>query len=119
MTIRMLEATIPTTKYQILRRFYRDHVGLKVASEGQHHVFFDILGAQLALVDVSEGDSLIRPSGHGIYLNLATVDLNTLKRRLIRHGVVILSHQNNAHGNSIIIRDPEGNILNIFQEGSF
>ncbi len=118
-TIRMLEAAIPTTRYRLVRDFYGSLLGLPISSEGRSHVFFDLQGAKLAVVDVSGGDATVRPTGHGIYLDLAVDDLFSMRRRLLQAGHQLLDDRRDEHGVAITLRDPEGNLLNVFQEGSF
>jgi catechol-2,3-dioxygenase len=115
----MLEAAIPTTRYSQVRHFYGELLGLPVISEGRSHVFFQVGGCQLAVVDCTGGDATVRPSGHGIYLDMAVSDLFALRRKLIRSGVRLVDDRRDEHGVAITLRDPEGNLLNLFQEGSF
>ena len=119
MQIRMLEAAIPTTRYPLTRAFYAELLGLPIASEGRTHTFFEVQGARIAVVDVTGGDAAVRPSGHGIYLDLAVDDLFSMRRRLLRAGHKLLDERRDEHGVAITLKDPEGNLLNIFQEGSF
>ena len=119
MSFRMLEAAIPTTHYTRVRQFYADLIGLPVASEGRSHTFFQVGGCQIAVLDCSGGDATVRPSGHGIYLDLAVADLFSLRRRLLRAGVKLIDDRRDEHGVAISLQDPEGNLLNLFQEGSF
>ncbi len=119
MQVRMLEAAIPTTRYAAVRRFYAELIGLPIASEGRSHVFFQVGGCQIAVVDATGGDATVRPSGHGIYLDLAVSDLFSLRRRVLREGIRLLDDRRDEHGVAISLQDPEGNLLNLFQEGSF
>jgi catechol-2,3-dioxygenase len=114
----MLEAAIPTTRYPRVKHFYAELIGLPVASEGRSHIFFQVGDCQLAVVDCTGGDATVRPSGHGIYLDMAVGDLFSLRRRLIRAGIKLIDDRRDAHGVAIPLQDPEGNLLNLFQEGS-
>lgn len=119
MRFRMLEAAIPTVNYLRLRGFYADVLGLPIASEGRSHVFFEVAGGRLAVVDASRGDAFVRPTGHGIYLDLAVDDLPEVRRRLRAAGVALLDDRRDEHGIALTFTDPEGNLINLFQEGSF
>ncbi len=115
----MLEAAIPTHRYATVKRFYAELIGLPVASEGRSHVFFQVAGCKIAVLDCTGGDANVRPSGHGIYLDLAVSDLFSLRRRLLRAGIRLVDDRRDEHGVAISVQDPEGNLLNLFQEGSF
>ena len=118
MSLRLLEVVVPCMRYRKTRFFYQDVLGLEPVSEGRNHVFFGCGGAKLALVNASGGDPLVRPSGHGLYLDLEVDDLRTLKRRCQRDGAELLDERRDQHGEAITLRDPEGNLLNVFQAGT-
>lgn len=108
MESRTLEAAITTLRYAVVRKFYAELLGLPVASEGRRHVFFQV-----------GGDKTVPPSGHGIYLDLAVTDLFSVRRKLLRSGIKLIDDHRDEHGVAISLQDPEGNLLNLFQEGSF
>jgi len=117
--VRLLDVVVPCLNYTSTRDFYTTVLGLEVASEGKSHIFFDTGSAgQIALVDASEGDSLVRPNGHGIYLDLIAHDLIYLRRQLARHRVSLVDERSDEHGKAVTVRDPEGNLINIFQDGT-
>ncbi|HJN72723.1 MAG TPA: VOC family protein [Myxococcota bacterium] len=117
--VRLLDVVVPCLEYRLTRHFYQAVLGLEVASEGTNHVFFYTGGtSKVALVDAAEGDRLVRPSGHGIYLDLVAQDLTYIRRQLSRHQVSIVDERSDEHGKAVTVRDPEGNLLNIFQEGT-
>ena len=117
--IRLLDVVVPCLNYTRNRHFYAKVLGLEVASEGRSHIFFDTGGSgKVALVDAAEGDTLVRPNGHGIYLDLVAYDLTYVRRQLARHQVTILDERSDEHGKAVTVRDPEGNLLSIFQEGT-
>ena len=118
MSLRLLEVAVPCLRYHRTRYFYEQALGLKIDSQGRHHVFFEAGGARIALVDASEGDASVQPSGHGMYLDLAARDLGQLRRQLERERVAILEERSDRYGKAITVRDPEGNLINIFQEGT-
>lgn len=118
--MRMLEVAIPCRYYARTRAFYEEGLGLPVSESGKNHAFFDAGGgARIAVVNAEEGDSLVKPTGHGMYLDLAADDLAAVKRRLIDLGVRMLDERSNEFGKAITVHDPESNIVNIFQEGTF
>jgi len=119
MEFRMLEAAIPTLRYAVVRQFYAELLGLPIASEGRSHVFFQVGGCKIAVLDCTGGDKTVRPSGHGIYLDLAVSDLFSVRRNLLRRGIKLIDDRRDEHGVAISFQDPEGNLLNLFQEGSF
>ncbi len=116
--LRLLEVVVPCLRYHRAKVFYQQILGLEPVSEGRSHIFFGCGGAKLALVDASGGDPMVRPSGHGIYLDLGKLYLNGLKRRCMRERVELLDERRDEHGKAITVRDTEGNLLNIFQAGT-
>ncbi len=117
-TIRLLEVVVPCLRYHRARVFYEKVLGLEAVSSGRSHVFFACGGAKLALVDASGGDPMVRPSGHGVYLDMEVDDLNALKRRCMKERIELLDERRDEHGKAITLRDTEGNLLNIFQAGT-
>jgi catechol 2,3-dioxygenase-like lactoylglutathione lyase family enzyme len=118
--IRLLEVAIPCRYYARTRAFYEEGLGLPIAEAGRNHVFFEAGDkARIAIVNAEEGDSLVRPTGHGMYLDLSADDLPAVRRRLIDLGVRLLDERSNEYGKAITVHDPESNIVNIFQEGTF
>lgn len=114
----VLEVVVPCIRYRDTVNFYLRTLALPVISEGSNHMFLDCGGTKLALVNAVDGDRLVRPSGHGIYLDLVAFDLTYLKRQLKRAGVPLVDERSDAHGKAVTVRDPEGNLLNIFQDGT-
>ncbi len=109
---------MPCMRYMETRRFYAKVLGLTVASEGRSHVFFDLGGSKLALVDVRHGDRDVQPNGHGIYVDFVVYDLVYIKRQLGREQIRLVDERSDAHGKAITVKDPEGNLVNLFQEGT-
>ncbi len=120
MPTKLMEVTIPCRKYMETKLFYTRVLSMPIGKEGRHHVFLDTGGSwRLALVDANTSDALTRPTGRGPYFNLSTDDLPALKRKLAMSGVDIETENSDAFGRNITIRDPEGNTVNVYQEGTF
>ncbi len=120
MPTKLMEVAIPCRRYLQTKMFYSRVLSLPIGKEGRHHAFLDTGGSfRIALVDASAGSSMVRPTGRGPYLNLSVDDLPALKRKLIRAGVDIDEERSDQYGRNITIRDPEGNVVNVYQEGTF
>lgn len=120
MPTKLMEVAISCRKYLQTKMFYTRVLNLPIGREGRHHVFLDTGGSyRIALVDASQGSSLVRPTGRGPYLNLSVEDLPALKRKLILAGIAIEDERSDQYGRNITIRDPEGNVVNVYQEGTF
>lgn len=120
MQIKLMEVTVPAKQYAQTRYFYSRVLCLPIGKEGEHHAFFDTGGSwRLAVVNAKNASSLTLPTGRGAFLNLSCDDLSALRTRLEHAKVQILSEQNDHFGRNITVRDPEGNTLNIFQEGTY
>jgi len=120
MQIKLMEVTIPCRRYPQTRFFYSRVLCMPVGKEGEHHAFLDTGGSwRLALVDANQASPLTLPTGRGPYLNLACDDLNALKVRLEQAKVRVEAEQSDQYGRNITIRDPEGNTVNVYQDGSF
>lgn len=120
MIVKLMEITIPARQYAQTRYFYSRVLCLPVGKEGQHHAFFDTGGSfRIAVVDAAQSSSLTLPTGRGAFLNLCCDDLDSLRKRLDHAKVRILAENSDEFGRNITIRDPEGNTLNIYQDGSF
>lgn len=120
MQVKLMEVTIPAKQYAQTKFFYSRVLCLAVGKEGEHHAFLDTGGSlRIAVVDAGQASSLVLPTGRGAFLNLSCDDLDALKKRLEHAKVKILAEAVDAYGRNITVRDPEGNSINIFQEGSF
>lgn len=120
MTTRLMEVTIPCRRYQVTRRFYTDTLGLRIGREGRHHCFLDTGGShRLALVDAAQVAMGSQPTGRGAFVNLATDDLAQVRRRLVLAGVRIDQEAADQYGRNLTVHDPEGTVVNVFQDGTF
>lgn len=120
MQLKLMEVTIPAKHFVQTRYFYSRVLCLPIGKEGQHHAFFDTGGSwRLAVVDATQSASLSLPTGRGAFFNLSCDDLAALKKRLELAKVRVLAEQNDRYGRNITIRDPEGNTVNIYQDGTF
>lgn len=120
MQLKLMEVTIPAKQYAQTKFFYSRVLCLPIGKEGQHHAFFDTGGSfRLAVVDAGQTSSLALPTGRGAFLNLSCDDLEALKKRLEHGKIKILAEQSDQFGRNITVRDPEGNTVNVFQDGTF
>lgn len=115
-----MEVTIPCADFARARFFYSRVLCLPVGKEGEHHAFFDTGGSlRLALVDARQSHRLTQPSGRGAFLNLSCDDLAALRIRLGQAKIRIEREVADQYGRNIVVRDPEGTTLCIYEEGSF
>ena len=118
--VRLLEVVIPCLRYQRTRTFYGDLLGMTCSEEGRNHVFYDLgPGARLALVNAERGDTIVRPTGHAMYVDLSVEDLKAFIARCDARGVGLLDERDDKFGWAVTLRDPEGNLVNVFQEHSY
>ena len=120
MPTKLMEVSIPCRRYAHTRYFYTVVLGLPVGKEGKHHCFLDTGGSwRLALVDALQLAAHTQPSGHGAYFNLSTDNLTHLRRRLQENSVRIEAETADEYGRNLTVHDPEGNVVNIFLEGTY
>lgn len=120
MPIKLMEVTIPCRRYAETKFFYNRVLGMPVGKEGRHHAFLDTGGSlRIALVDATQSAGLNVPTGRGPFFNLSCDDLVSLKRRLEAAKVRIEDERSDEFGRNITVKDPEGNTVNVYQEGTF
>jgi len=98
--------------------FYRDLVGLTLRfQDGARWAQFDVGGATLAFSNTEEG--AVAPGG-GAVVTLEVDDLDATSRALGNHGTVIVRQIRDMgpHGRTMAIRDPEGNVIQLYQRAS-
>lgn len=120
MPTRLMEVTIPCRRYAETKFFYSRILSMPIAKEGQHHAFLDTGGSlRIALVDANQSNNLTRPTGRGAYFNLSCDDLVSIKRKLVAANIAVEDERSDEFGRNITVKDPEGNIVNLYQEGTF
>lgn len=120
MPVKLMEVAIPCRRYAETKFFYNRILGMPIGKEGRHHAFIDTGGSlRIAVVDAAQTSSISLPTGRGPYLNLSTDDLPAIKRRLESAKVRIEDERSDEYGRNITVKDPEGNTVHIYQEGSF
>lgn len=95
--------------------FYRDLVGLTLRfQDGARWAQFDVGGATLAFGNAEEGAV---PPGDGAMVTLEVDDLDAMARALgdRRVEVVRQIRDMGPHGRTMAIRDPEGNVVQLYQ----
>lgn len=108
--IRCLNVVIPANRYQATLGFYRDCLGLPVLHQGEAHCFLRAGGVNLAIHPTNE------PVGHGsIYLDFCVPSREGARERLGRHGVAVEREWEDANGKFLLVRDPEGNQLELIE----
>ncbi len=98
--------------------FYRDLVGLTLGfQDGARWAQFDVGGAALAFSCAEEG--AVAP-GSGAVVTLEVDDLDATARALGNHGTAIVRpiRDMGPHGRTMAIRDPEGNVIQLYQRAS-
>lgn len=117
---KLMEISLHCRRYPTTRHFYTTVLGLPIGKEGRHHCFLDTGGSmRLAIVDASQLGPQALPKGLGTILNLSSDAFPSLRRRLQDNGVRIEQEANDEYGRNITVHDPEGNVVNLFQEGTF
>ncbi|HLZ73109.1 MAG TPA: VOC family protein [Dehalococcoidia bacterium] len=102
--------------------FYRDILGMKIATESERGVFFrfDEYHHDIAVFKVSENAELPKADQVGLAHMALVIDsfdsLVRMYRRLKEHGVDVDHTTDHAFTKSIYCRDPEGNMVEIYCE---
>ena len=95
--------------------FYRDVVGLALKfQDGDRWTQFDVGGAALALSSPAEG--AVAPGG-GAVVTLEVDNLEATARSLTAQGVETVRPMRDmgTHGKTMAIRDPDGNVVQLYQ----
>lgn len=101
--------------------FYRDVLGLPLASQERHFVAFDVGGVRLGL-HWSGGEPVphVARDGHGAYagatVTLKVSDIQRAADRLASSGVRLLGPISRQRWGSLVpFEDPDGNVLKLFE----
>jgi predicted enzyme related to lactoylglutathione lyase len=95
--------------------FYRDVLGLALKfRDGSRWAQFDVGGAGLALC--SPGEGAVTP-GAGAVVTLEVDDLDAAVQAFAAKGVETVRpvRDTGAHGRTMAIRDPDGNVVQLYQ----
>ncbi len=98
--------------------FYRDVVGLALKfQDGDRWTQFDVAGAALALSSPAEG--AVAPGG-GSVVTLEVDDLEATALALAAKGVETVRPMRDmgTHGRTMTIRDPDGNVIQLYQRAA-
>jgi len=98
--------------------FYRDGLGLTLINESAWWTEFRVDGVTIALHPRLEpGDGPLGENGRGWYLGFATTDLVAVRRSAIAHGGTDLGFHDVPGGVILTVCDPDGNPVQIKQDG--
>ena len=103
---------IPTQCYEETVIFYRDVLGFNLLNEKDGLGFLkSSISSELVLtVQSIAADSDYAPTGHGMFLRYLIPRLETLKQRLLEHGMS-WTETPNGIANSVLIHDPNNNVV--------
>jgi catechol 2,3-dioxygenase-like lactoylglutathione lyase family enzyme len=100
-------------------RFYRDELGLtpSFGAEGEAYASFDAGGGIVAIFDrdAQNAASPLRAPGDGTLLVLEVADVDSWAERLTARVVAGPSEQREWGGRVLHVRDPAGNLIELFQ----
>lgn len=93
--------------------FYRDALGLGLKfQDGAKWAQFDAGGVNFSLSAPEEA----APSAAGATVIFEVDDLDAARERLLAHSAAVLdSRDMGSHGRSLTFRDPDGNVVQLFQ----
>jgi predicted enzyme related to lactoylglutathione lyase len=93
--------------------FYRDALGLGLNfQDGARWAQFDAGGAKFSLSSAEEAAA----GATGAVVIFEVDDLDGARTRLADHGAAVLDARDmGAHGRSLTFRDPDGNLVQLFQ----
>jgi lactoylglutathione lyase len=114
MGARLQNVVVPSRRFELSVAFYRDAIGFEVAVEGDGFCFLRAGNVNIAVHPVDDtGD--FAPTGHGLYLDFAVDDLASTRQRLESSGVAIRREWQDGNGAFLLVADPDGNLLEIFE----
>jgi catechol-2,3-dioxygenase len=114
MRAQIKNVVLPARRYDETLAFYRDVIGLDVFSEGRRFCFLRAGGVHMAIHAVDD-ESAVSPTGRGIYLDLLVDDLAAARNGFSEAGVLIQREWTDHNGDFVLVADPEGNLLEVFQ----
>lgn len=114
MQARLQNVVLPSSRFDEARAFYRNILGLELHSEGSGFCFLRAGGANIAIHKV-DANSDFAPTGRGIYLDLLVDDLTAARSELQAGSVSILKEWRDHNGDFLLVADPDGNLLEIYQ----
>jgi predicted enzyme related to lactoylglutathione lyase len=93
--------------------FYRDALGLSLKfQDGAKWAQFDAGGVNFSLSAPEEA----APAAAGAVVIFEVDDLNAARTRLTANGATVMdSRDMGSHGRSLTFRDPDGNVVQLFQ----
>jgi catechol 2,3-dioxygenase len=104
------------------KAFYRDFLGMKIGNESERGIFFRFDDYHHDIAIFKTGDDAELPQANQVglvHVALVTDGLETVKYyydRAKAFGVEIVGTNNHAITNSLYIKDPEGNTIEIYAE---
>lgn len=114
MQLRLQNVVLPSRRFNEAQAFYRSVLGLEVHAEGPGFCFFRAGNVYIAIHKV-DSDSDFAPTGRGIYLDLLVDDLATARSALEAGSLAILKEWSDHNGDFLLVADPDGNLLEIYQ----
>jgi catechol 2,3-dioxygenase len=104
------------------KAFYRDFLGMKIGNESERGIFFrfDDYHHDIAVFKTGDDAELPKENQVGlVHVALVTDGLETVKQyyeRAKELGIEITGTRNHAITNSLYVKDPEGNTIEIYAE---
>lgn len=105
---------VPTRNFQESVYFYRDLLDLSVLAESDKFCFLDAGGVNIAIHPV-EQDSEFVPSGKGIYLDVLVPQMEDYEDRLKSAGITVRKRWQDDQRRYILVADPDGNLIEIYE----
>ena len=104
------------------KAFYRDFLGMKIGAESERGIFFRFDDYHHDIAVFKTGDDADPPKANQVglvHVALVTDGIETVKHyydRCKEFGVEVVGTNNHAITNSLYIKDPEGNTIEIYAE---
>jgi catechol 2,3-dioxygenase-like lactoylglutathione lyase family enzyme len=114
MPIRLQNVVLPSPRFEEAKAFYQHVLGLDVHAEGPGFCFLRAGGTNIAIHQVDAYSDFL-PTGRGIYLDLLVDDLTVTRSSLEAESVPILKEWRDHNGDFLLVADPDGNLLEIYQ----
>jgi len=104
------------------KAFYRDFLGMKIGAESERGIFFRFDDYHHDIAVFKTGDDADPPKANQVglvHIALVTDGVGTVKHfheRAKEFGIEITGTTNHAVTNSLYVKDPEGNTIEIYAE---
>lgn len=114
MKARLQNVVLPSGRFDEAVAFYRNTLGLELLTEGLGFCFLRAGHTNISIHQVDPNSEFV-PTGRGIYLDLVVDNLASARSALQAGSVSVLKEWRDHNGDFLLVADPDGNLLEIYQ----